>query len=136
MRRLLPLLTLGVALLAGAAVAAPRACPAGLHHATTAELYFGRAVEGAGDVTDADWHDFVDREVTPRFPDGLSVSDVYGQWRDPKGQLVREASKAVFIVLTDAPAEARNLDLVRAAYKQRFHQQSVMVVEQPACVGF
>jgi hypothetical protein len=136
MRRCLPLLTVGAALVAGAAAAEPRACPAGLHHATTAELYFGRAVEGAGDVSDADWRDFVDREVTPRFPDGLSVGDVYGQWRDPKGALVREASKAVFIVLTDAPAETRNLDLVREAYKQRFHQRAVMLVEQPACVGF
>ena len=26
------------------------------------------------------WRDFLDREVTPRFPSGLSVVDVYGQW--------------------------------------------------------
>ncbi len=47
------------------------------------ELYFG-----VGPVDDADgaanekrWREFLDREVTPRFPDGLSVFDVYGQWR-------------------------------------------------------
>jgi hypothetical protein len=39
-------------------------------------------------------------------------------------------------VLTGAPNERQKLDLVRNAYKARFHQESVMMVEQQACVGF
>lgn len=137
MRRLLPLLTLTIALGATAALAAPpRACPGGLHRAVTAELYFGRDIRGAGEVSDADWTQFVDNEITPRFPAGLSVSDVYGQWRTPKGQFEREQTKALFLVLAGTAAERQSLDLVRDAYKQRFHQDSVMLVEQQACVAF
>ena len=49
---------------------------------------------------------------------------------------VREQSKALFLVLTGAPNERQKLDLVRNAYKARFHQESVMLVEQQACVAF
>jgi hypothetical protein len=137
MRRLLPLLTLTIALGSTAALAEPAPfCPGGLHRAVTAELYFGRDIQGVGEVSDADWTRFVDDEITPRFPDGLSVGDVYGQWRSPKGEFVREQTKALFLVLTGTSAERQRLDLVREAYKQRFHQTSVMLVEQQACVAF
>ncbi len=136
MRRLLPVLALSGVFALGAAVAAPIACPQGLHSAMTAELFFGRSMPDAGEVTDADWSQFVDTEITPRFPDGLSVGDVYGQWRNPRGDFVREQTKALFLVLTGVPAERQRIDLVRDAYKQRFHQDSVMLVEQKACVAF
>ncbi len=29
---------------------------------------------------------FVDREITPRFPDGLTVLQPVGQWRDQQQQ--------------------------------------------------
>ena len=136
MRRLLPLLTLSAAFVCGTAAAAPQACPAGLRPATTAEIFFGRDMPGTGHVSDADWSRFVDAEVMPRFADGLSVDDVYGQFRERNGPFVRQASKALLIVLTGAPGEHQSLDQVREAYKQRFHQQPGMVVEQPACIAF
>jgi hypothetical protein len=136
MRRPLPFLVLSAALVATGALASPITCSAGLHRATTAELFFGRNVEDNGVVSDADWGQFVDAEVTPRFPDGLSANDVYGQWRSPKGAFEREQTKALFLVLTGTAAERQSLDLVREAYKQRFHQDSVMLVEQQACVAF
>ena len=95
MRRLLPLLAFTAALASTTAVAAPYACPPGLHRALTAELFFGRRIQAHGEVSDADWGQFVDAEVTPRFPDGLSVNDVYGQWRELKGSFVHEQSKAL-----------------------------------------
>ncbi|HEY2706452.1 MAG TPA: DUF3574 domain-containing protein [Caulobacteraceae bacterium] len=136
MRRLLPILTVSLALLATSALAQTPPCADGLHRAMTAELYFGRSIGEHAQVSEADWSDFVDQQITPRFPDGLSVNDVYGQWRTPKGQFVREASKALFLVLDGTPDERQRLDLVRNAYKLRFHQQSVMMVEQQACVAF
>jgi hypothetical protein len=122
---------------AGAASAAPpKTRPQGLHPATTAELFFGRSVGWNGQVSDADWRAFLEVEVTPRFPDGLSVNDVYGQWRSPAGAFVRQDSKALFIVLAGKPDEQQRLELIRAAYKRRFHQQSVLLVEEKACVAF
>ena len=136
MRRLLPLLTLSAALVCGAAMAAPVACPAGLRPAATAEIFLGRDGAGPAQVSDADWHQFVDTEVTPRFPGRIAVSDVYGSGREPSVGFVHQASKALFVVLTGATAERQSLDLVRHAYEHRFHQQSVMLVEQQACVAF
>jgi hypothetical protein len=134
MRRLLPLLVLSAALVSTVAVAAPRSCPAGLHPATTAELFFGRDDNGA--ISAADWRSFVASEITPRFPDALPVAAVYGQRRNPTVSFAREPSKGVFLVLTGAPDDRQKLDLVRGAYDARFHQETVLQVERRACVGF
>jgi len=64
------------------------------------------------------------------------VSDVYGQWRSPAGVLVREDSKALFLVLAGKPDQRQRLELIRQAYRRRFHQQSVLLVEERACVSF
>ncbi|MBV9833354.1 MAG: DUF3574 domain-containing protein, partial [Alphaproteobacteria bacterium] len=61
--------------------AAPSACRAPLKAMTQVDLYFGRNIPGGGEVSDAQWRQFLDEVVTPRFPDGLSVLDVYGQWK-------------------------------------------------------
>lgn len=49
-------------------------------------LYFGLGPAGVPDkgVSENAWRDFLDKEVTPRFPAGLSVVDVYGQWQGKK----------------------------------------------------
>jgi hypothetical protein len=134
MRRLLPLLALSGALAATGAAASPAACSTGLHRAMTAEIFFGRDESGA--VSDADWGLFVNAEVTPRFPAGLAVADVYGQRRDLAGHFAREPSRAVLLLLTGAPDENQKLDLLRNAYAARFHQDAVLEIEPQACVAF
>jgi hypothetical protein len=119
----------------GTAAAGPQ-CPVGHETSRTAQLFFGREVKAREPVSDADFARFVDEEVTPRFPDGLTVVDSGGQWREPSGRLVREASKMVFVVLPKAADVQARLDAVRAAYKTRFSQDSVMLVTQAACVSF
>ncbi|MFC0634207.1 DUF3574 domain-containing protein [Brevundimonas balnearis] len=114
----------------------PAGCAAGLSPTPVAHLYFGRFIGASLGVSDADWQDFVDREITPRFPNGLSVTDVSGQWRGPDGVIVREPSKAVMIILTEAETEQASLDAIRAAYVERFDQDAVMLIQQTACVGF
>ena len=117
-------------------------CSAASQAGTTAELYFGRNFgfgQHAGDrpdVSDADWRTFLDEEVTPRFPDGLTVMDAAGQWRGESGAIDREASKVLVIVLPGRPDDRPRLDAVREAYKRRFRQEAVMLVERRACVAF
>lgn len=111
-------------------------CGPGLEAHRTAQLYFGRNIGGTLGVSEADRAAFLDQEITPRFPDGLSVADVAGQWRGPSGEIVREPSKMVMILLTGAPGERAQLDAIRFAYVTRFNQDAVMLVEQAACVGF
>jgi hypothetical protein len=92
---------------------------------------------GRGKAGDARWRQFLAREVTPRFPDGLTVYETYGQWRDPQRNLiVREKSRVMRIIVpADAPAQDR-IDAVAAAYKKKFSQKSVGIVIRPACVSF
>ncbi len=117
-------------------VDASLACDGDLKSVTTAELFFGRNIGDAPGVSDADWQAFVDQEVTPRFPDGLTITDAAGQWRGPGGVVVREPSKVLLVVLSGAPGEQEKLDAIRAAYKARFRQDAVMLVERRGCVGF
>jgi hypothetical protein len=119
-----------------AAVEKQAACPAGQDRLRTAQLFFGRNVDGQARVSEADFRKFADEELTPRFPDGLTVLDGGGQWRGPENQLVREAAKVVLIVLPARGSSSDKLQAVRAAYKTRFQQDSVLLITQPACVSF
>ena len=100
------------------------------------ELYFGLSAGPAAhamDVTDADWATFVDAEVTPRFPDGLTVLDGAGQWRaSANSPVVRERSKVLVILRPNTPDADRKLQEIRAAYRARFGQAEVLRVDQPA----
>jgi hypothetical protein len=102
-----------------------------------AELLFGRDIGHKIGVSESAWARFVARELTPLFPDGITVIDAEGQWRDgAAGAIVREPSKRVEIVLTGADDDQMRLDAVVAAYKRDFHQQSVAVIVRQACVSF
>jgi hypothetical protein len=100
------------------------------------EMMFGRNIGGHLGVTASRWAAFLAREVTPRFPDGLTVFDTTGQWRDAKTKaIVREPSKIVRIITGDAEAQGK-IDAIAEAYKREFRQDSVGIVSRPACVSF
>lgn len=98
---------------------------------------FGRKIGDRIAVSEGEWSRFVDREITPRFPDGLTVFNAAGQWRDKSNnKIVREPSKIVQIVLPGDDGEFARLNEIAEAYKTRFKQQSVGVIVRPACVSF
>jgi uncharacterized protein DUF3574 len=112
-------------------------CDASLQGRQVAHLLFGRNVEDQIRVSETDWKDFVAREVSPRFPDGFTVVDATGQWRDARrGSIVNESSKLIEIVLPGAGDDRIKIDAIADAYKQRFEQQSVGLIIGPACVRF
>jgi hypothetical protein len=111
-------------------------CPAGQEARRTAQLFFGRNVSAKAVVSEADFRKFVDEDVTPKFPDGLTVLDGGGQWRGEENRLIREASKVVMIVLPKGRDTSARVEAVRNAYKSRFHQDSVLLITQSACVSF
>jgi hypothetical protein len=111
-------------------------CRAGQKPQQVAELLFGRNIGGRVGVSQAQWARFLDREITPRFPEGLTVIDAKGQWRDPaRGTIVHEPSKRVEILLPGRADDQDRLDAIALAYKSRFHQQSVAVIVRSACVS-
>jgi Protein of unknown function (DUF3574) len=97
-----------------------------------AELLFGRSR-----VSEASWTRFLASEITPRFPDGLTVYDAKGQWRPPGRQtIIRERTKVVMIAMPPGAENDDRLQQVIAAYKRRFDQKSVGLIVRPACVSF
>lgn len=101
------------------------------------QLFFGRDIEVRGQVTKNEWADFAATVLTRQFPDGFTVSDGEGQWRDPKTKAaIHEQSKIVTVVTPQSPALARKLTGVMEAYRTRFHQQSVGIVTRPVCAAF
>ena len=123
--------------LSGSASAQLVDCRGGQRPTQVAELMFGRNIGNRIGVSEARWSQFVDREITPRFPNGLTVFNAAGQWRDrASNRIVREPSKIVQIVLPGDVEDVARLNEIAEAYKTRFKQQSVGVIVRPACVSF
>lgn len=108
------------------------------------ELYFGVGEESgpadrpqAEPISEAQWRAFLDKEVTPRFPDGLTVFDAYGQWlfrgaKEPN----RLGTKVLVILHEDTPQRTADIEAIRLAWKQATKHQSVLWSKQAAEVSF
>lgn len=113
------------------------ACVAGAGERVVAQMYFGRNIGGELGVSEEEWDAFVDAEVTPRFPDGLTVTDAEGQWRDSEtGAIVHEPAKQLTVFLGDEARDRMALDQIADAYKTQFQQQAVALVIERSCVSF
>ncbi|MEU6868477.1 DUF3574 domain-containing protein [Streptomyces sp. NPDC046876] len=105
---LLTLLGAGIPALVGAALHGPAQEP---YRQT--RLYFGtERPAGRAAVTEQEFVRFLDREITPAFPEGLTVLDGLGRWRAGDGAMVREQSYEV-------------VERIRAAYEEQYEQDSV-----------
>ncbi|MDF2817836.1 MAG: hypothetical protein K0S73_1776 [Stenotrophomonas rhizophila] len=108
------------------------------------ELYFGVGEEsGASDreqtdaIGEAQWRDFLDKQVTPRFPDGLTVFDAYGQWlfrgaKEPN----RLRTKVLVVLHENTPQRRADIEAIRLAWKQATKHQSVLWSQQAVEVSF
>ncbi|MGW6707750.1 DUF3574 domain-containing protein [Streptomyces sp. NPDC054956] len=91
-------------------------------------LYFGTERPGGRPpVGEREFTGFVDREITPAFPEGLTVQDGHGQWRGRDGGIVREVSYEVVLLYPEKEADERGelVERIRRAYEERFQQDSV-----------
>lgn len=111
----------------------PPPCPAGESPMRTAQLFFGRNIAGQPGISETAFTAFVDEELTPRFPQGLTVLDGGGQWQGSENALIRQAAKVVVIVLPRNGSD-KLLDEVRKRYKARFNQESVLLIVQDSCL--
>ena len=111
-------------------------CPAGTARFSEYRLFFGRSGGAAEVVTEEAWRAFLATEITPRFPQGLTVLDASGQWRNPSGTIVRERTKLAVILAEPGESGMRLTDEIAQAYKRVFGQESVLRVVGPACASF
>jgi hypothetical protein len=117
--------------------AQPLECRGAQKPQLVAELLFGRKIGAQGYVSEGAWRRFVAREITPRFPDGLTILEGRGQWRDAgTKRIVREPSKVVLIAMPGQAEDHDRLNEIAEAYKKLFHQESVGIIVRQACVSF
>ena len=119
-------------------VAAPEralTCPAD-RIMSRVELIFGTAKANGDTVSDSDWNGFLESEVTPRFPDGLTVLKALGQWRNAAGKIEKETSRILVILHKPAENADQSIESLRTIFKARFQQESVMRIDATSCVSF
>jgi hypothetical protein len=104
------------------------------------ELFFGTAKPDGSAVSDAEWDAFLDSEITPRFPDGLTVLSGAGQWQGDDDVIVEERSKIVILLYPREAVDESNeeIEAIRTAYEQQFQQESVLRADddRPVCTSF
>jgi hypothetical protein len=101
------------------------------------ELYFGSERPDGSELTQEELERFVDDEVTPRFPDGLTLLTGEGQWRDSSGEIVEEHSYVLILLYPPNDKEANDeIEEIREAYKRAFEQESVLRVDDLDEVSF
>lgn len=99
------------------------------------QLFFGLAVPGGGEIGEAEWQAFLAETVTPRFPDGFTVFDGRGQYRQD-GAVIREPSRMLAVAhRCDSAAESALREIVDD-YKRRFRQESVLRIDLRGRVSF
>lgn len=130
------LLRLPALLLLSGLVACAPACREPASRMARLELLFGADRAGASPVSGAEWSLFLDSEVTPRFPDGLTVIDGAGQWRGGSGSVLRERARLLLIWYRPTARSEADIEAIRAAYRQRFGQESVVRADGVSCVSF
>jgi len=95
-------------------------------------LYFGTA-RPKGSVSELEWQMFLRDEVTARFPDGLTVWEAEGQWKQPGGAIGHERSKVLLLVHPDTPDARAAVQAVITKYRKSFEQESVLWETSRVC---
>lgn len=116
--------------------AAGATCRAGTQSMARLELLFGTERAEGPPVGEAEWTAFLDKEVAPRFPDGLTVLAGYGQWRGRAGTVAKEQSRVLLLWYRPGAESEANIEAIRSAYKRRFGQESVLRADGASCVSF
>lgn len=101
------------------------------------DLFFGRNIGTVEGISQEQFQGFVDTVITPRFPAGLTNFDANGQFLSSNGQLIREPSEVVSLILEDTQANESAIDEIVAEYIQQFQQESVLIaVNEDITVAF
>jgi hypothetical protein len=101
------------------------------------ELFFGLSRPNGKPIRDREFNRFVDAEVTPRFPDGLTVLEADGQFKDSTGEIIEEEARVLVLLYPPGePVLSKEIEAIREEYKDQFEQESVLRVDEASCVSF
>lgn len=83
-------------------------------------------------ISPAEFELFLDKEVTPAFPDGLTWLEAHGQWMGGK-----EDSYQLILLYPYSNRKAnREIEEIRGDYKRLFQQESVLRADSVEKVSF
>jgi hypothetical protein len=117
---------------AAAAATTPTTAPTSWETDKRTELFFGGTRQDDSAITPAEFELFLDKEVTPAFPEGLTWLPVHGQWMGGK-----QASYLLILLYPDSNREAdREIEDIRSDYKAQFGQDSVLRADSTEHVSF
>ena len=134
-RRSLTAVLLALATSAAASPAAAADCAGEAW--TESTLYMGRGLGDGRMAGDAEVRAFVDETIVPLFPDGFTVFDARGHWRDRASGRAVDETTVVFVVVHPPGQEAEaSLRRIAEAYNERFRQSTVLASSHPVCDGF
>lgn len=113
------------------------ACPSALQPYIKTTLYFERP----GSLTkpgQRKWQAFIREVLLQHLPDGGTILDNVGWWRDPDGKVA--GGRGNTLIVLGPPDRAgdhrRAVATVVAEIKKRYQQQSVLWEESWVCAGF
>lgn len=116
---------------------------AGSDHACTGgsqvetRLYLGLSQPNGPNVSAGAFARFLKEEVTPRLPEGYTLLEAKGFWReDRSGKTISEPSRVLIHLHDASPEKNSTLDAIASAYKHAFHQEAVLRTDTPSCVAF
>ena len=114
--------------------------PKGAARFTRTELYFGSNKPDGSVVTPEQFQTFLDQEITPRFPDGLTLLTGLGQFRGSSARIERERSMLLILLYPteSSRSSSQKIEEIRTAYEKKFYQESVLRADEqrPECVSF
>lgn len=82
-------------------------------------MHFGMGL-GTNAITPELFTQFIDKQVMPRFPEGLTVTVARGQWNSPQVGVIREKT-AIVDIQGDGSEECKEkIKAIAEAYTKRF----------------
>ena len=127
---------LSVASIAGASGSETSVCPAEFNKFIEHRIFFGRNFPDGQSISDEAWNTFLADEITPRFPAGLSVLDVQGQWKDASGVLVKDRTKLLLILASPGDGSLQLMNEVAEQFLKTYPQGSILRSYEEVCAAF
>jgi Protein of unknown function (DUF3574) len=92
------------------------------------ELFFGSLKPDGSVVSEEAFLGFLTAEITPRFPNGLTLLTGLGQFLTAHGVLHREPSRLLILLypVEEERDSHEKIEQIREQYKRMFHQEAVL----------
>jgi hypothetical protein len=99
-------------------------------------IYCGRNIPAGGEVSEQQFSEFLETQVTPSFPAGLTCYDAYGQMQDSHQQIVKQKTKVLILVHENSKADTDAVKQIILSYRSTFGNPQVMLNTVAVTPGF